>query len=202
MKKHYLIYKITNTINNKIYIGKHETENINDGYMGSGKHLLRSIYKHGIDKFKKEILYNFDNYNDMNLKEAEIVNEEFINRKDTYNIKLGGQGGLDHINTKHMSNKQRSNISRSIKYRYEKDNPWRHCKHNTYGMLNKHHSDKSKLKISVNNKMLLDKNEFIIRKNDFNNIEKTRGYIKQLSQRWHISQAQVGRYIKKYFKDI
>ena len=29
----YLIYKITNIVNDKIYIGKHQTENINDNYL-------------------------------------------------------------------------------------------------------------------------------------------------------------------------
>jgi len=37
MKKHYLVYQITNLINYKIYIGVHQTYDINDCYMGSGK---------------------------------------------------------------------------------------------------------------------------------------------------------------------
>lgn len=46
MKQHYIyIYKITNTINNKIYIGRHTTENINDGYMGSGRLLVQAQEK-------------------------------------------------------------------------------------------------------------------------------------------------------------
>jgi hypothetical protein len=43
----YLIYKITNIVNDKIYIGKHQTENINDTYFGSGVALERAIKKYG-----------------------------------------------------------------------------------------------------------------------------------------------------------
>lgn len=95
---YYLIYKITNTVNNKIYIGKHQTNNKDDNYMGSGKILKRSIEKYGIDKFKKEILFECDSLEEMNQKEADIVDEEFVARLDTYNIKLGGQGGWDFCN--------------------------------------------------------------------------------------------------------
>lgn len=95
---YYLIYKITNNVNNKIYIGKHQTENKDDDYMGSGKIIKRAIEKYGIDKFTKEILYECNSLEEMNEKEAEIVDEEFVARLDTYNIKLGGQGGFDYIN--------------------------------------------------------------------------------------------------------
>ncbi len=93
MKKHYLIYQITNLINGKIYIGQHETFNIVDDYMGSGKLLGYAQAKYGIENFKKEILFNFDTLIEMDYKEIELVNEEFIARDDTYNIALGGCGG-------------------------------------------------------------------------------------------------------------
>lgn len=94
----YIIYKITNTINNKIYIGKHQTVDIHDSYMGSGKYLRRAVEKYGIENFKKEILFQFDNEVDMNEKEAELVTEEFCMRSDTYNICVGGKGGFSYIN--------------------------------------------------------------------------------------------------------
>ena len=95
--KYFIIYKTINLINNRIYIGKHVSNIIIDSYIGSGKILLQSIEKYGIENFKRENLFIFDNEEDMNLKEEELVDEEFIKRKDTYNIKLGGVGGWDHM---------------------------------------------------------------------------------------------------------
>ena len=94
---HYL-YKITNTINNKIYIGVHKTNDLNDGYMGSGKIIVSAIEKHGEQNFKKEIIQFFDTYEQALEKEKEVVNDEFLLREDVYNIRRGGLGGFDYIN--------------------------------------------------------------------------------------------------------
>jgi hypothetical protein len=95
---HYTIYKITNKINNKFYIGKHKTANLDDDYMGSGKYLSHSIKKYGVDNFVKEIMFVFDNELEMNAKEKELVSKEFCLREDTYNLCEGGQGGFSYIN--------------------------------------------------------------------------------------------------------
>jgi len=90
----YTIYKITNILNGKFYVGKHQTKDLNDGYMGSGKILKRAIEKHGIDNFQKEILFIFDNEQEMNDKEKELVTLHEM----SYNLCPGGKGGFGYIN--------------------------------------------------------------------------------------------------------
>ena len=102
-KKHYLVYKTTNLVNGKIYIGKHETDNLDDGYLGSGIMIQRAIEKYGKENFKREILFECSSREGMNAKEAELVNEEFLKRDDVYNLKQGGEGGFDFINTNQLN---------------------------------------------------------------------------------------------------
>lgn len=89
----YYLYKIINKLNGKIYVGVHKTADLDDGYMGSGKILRLAIEKHGIENFEKEILRFFDSADEMFEAESVIVNEEFISRKDVYNIRIGGTDG-------------------------------------------------------------------------------------------------------------
>lgn len=89
MKK-YVVYQITNKINGMIYVGVHYTTNIHDNYMGSGKLIKKDIKKLGKKNFKKEILFVYITEQEALNKEAEIVNIDFINRTDTYNIVIGG----------------------------------------------------------------------------------------------------------------
>lgn len=91
--KYYIIYQIRNLINNKIYIGKHCTNNKNDNYFGSGILITRAIKKYGKQNFEKTILFECKSVEELDKKEVEIVNLEFLARSDVYNIALGGFGG-------------------------------------------------------------------------------------------------------------
>ena len=93
----FIVYKITNLIDKKIYVGCHETTDLNDSYMGSGIKVRRAIKKYGLHNFKKEILKICESREEMFLEESKIVNEDFITRNDVYNIMLGGYGGWKHI---------------------------------------------------------------------------------------------------------
>ena len=55
-KKYKFLYITTHIESGKYYIGKHETNKLNDGYLGSGKLLKRAIKKYGKDAFKQEII--------------------------------------------------------------------------------------------------------------------------------------------------
>ena len=132
-KTYYTIYKIRNKLNGKIYIGSHKTNDLNDGYMGSGKYLNRAIRKHGVENFEKEIIHIFETSEEMYAKEAEIVNEEFLTTENTYNLKIGGFGGFDFINSS-----LREEVSQ-ISATYHKD---RHANDTAF-----HESKLSKLKL-------------------------------------------------------
>lgn len=94
----YTVYKITNIINHKIYIGVHKTTNLDDGYMGSGNLIRAAVDKYGVNNFKKEYLAIFDNAEDMFKLESLLVTEDFIKSTETYNIKEGGNGGWEFAN--------------------------------------------------------------------------------------------------------
>lgn len=104
----HIVYETTCLVNNKIYIGKHSTENLDDGYLGSGVVLSKAIKKHGKEKFKRENLFVFDNEEEAMSKEAELVTLEFVLRDDTYNVAVGG--GLGYTHTAEM----RTRISKGL----------------------------------------------------------------------------------------
>ena len=110
----YTVYKTTNTLNDKIYIGKHQTKDVDDGYLGSGIALEKAIKKYGKASFKKEVLFVFDSEDEMNQKEKELVTESFIASNSNYNMGVGGEGG-SHFKGKKHSEETRKRLSELAK---------------------------------------------------------------------------------------
>lgn len=93
MKTLFVIYKTTNIVNGKFYIGKHVMRDLNDDYLGSGLNLQKAIKKYGRKNFSRSILFVFDNETDMNDKEVKLITEDLVKSRDCYNIAMGGRGG-------------------------------------------------------------------------------------------------------------
>lgn len=91
---HY-VYQITNLLNNMIYVGKRSSKKHPDidPYFGSGVRIRRAIKKYGKDNFKKDVIAIVDTVEEAEELEELIVDAEFIARKDTYNLVIGGQKG-------------------------------------------------------------------------------------------------------------
>ena len=109
----YIVYLTTNKVNKKIYVGVHETEDPYgwDYYLGDGAFsnkpssynkakypLHAAICKYGVNAFYRKTLQVFDTKQEALNLEAEIVDEEFIRREDTYNVVVGG--GVPPIHNK------------------------------------------------------------------------------------------------------
>lgn len=105
---HY-IYKITNTINNKVYVGIHSTNNINDGYMGSGVALKSAFKKYGLSNFTKEVIQTANTREEVSNLETQIVTEEFCKLTTNYNLKTGGDECCAH----HESTRKKMSIAQT-----------------------------------------------------------------------------------------
>ena len=118
-KKYHFIYRTTNLLNEKFYVGMHSTDNLEDGYVGSGKRLGYSIKKHGIENHKFEILEFMSSREELKKREAEVVNEELLTDPLCMNLKFGGEGGWDHVHNSraNLNSEKWKAYSQSAAYR-------------------------------------------------------------------------------------
>lgn len=101
----YIVYLTINIKNRKIYVGVHQTENdeMFDGYIGNGINIYKpstnkfpktlfqkAVKKYGFDVFQRITLFKCSSAEEAYEIESIVVNEEFLNRSDVYNMKLGG----------------------------------------------------------------------------------------------------------------
>ena len=93
-KKYHIIYKTNFLVNNKYYIGMHSTDNLEDGYMGSGKAIKFSIKRYGKEKHRVEILEIVENRELLAEREKAIVTLSKVKNGKCMNLKVGGIGGF------------------------------------------------------------------------------------------------------------
>ena len=163
-KKYHYIYKTTNLINEKYYIGMHSTNDLEDGYIGSGKRLWYSIKKYGKENFKCEILEILPDRNSLKEREKELVNEDTLKDNKCMNLKIGGEGGgklwsADHAKKFHAAGGRavRLMFGKIHRQKMETDIIYRNkiiskLKGNK-SWLGKHHNDETKRKIGEANSL-------------------------------------------------
>lgn len=92
--KYHYFYRIVNTINGNYYYGIHSTNDLEDGYMGSGRRLKRAYKQFGKENFEKTILKFFKTRELASSYENEVVTEACVKNIACYNLKIGGDFGL------------------------------------------------------------------------------------------------------------
>lgn len=95
-KKHFIIYEMLNVINNKFYIGKHETYDPFDNYIGSGWMIKRAIPKYSLENFIKIILFDLESREQLKIAERKLMPASSCHCHDSqcYNLVPGGGGGF------------------------------------------------------------------------------------------------------------
>lgn len=111
---HHIIYKTTNSVNGKFYIGMHSTNDLNDGYIGSGVILWKAVEKYGISNFKTEVLEYCSSRIDLCECEIKWINElDAVNSEMSYNLRAGGNNPYIYVPTEEVRRK----ISNTLKGR-------------------------------------------------------------------------------------
>jgi hypothetical protein len=95
-RKYHFIYKTTCSLTGRYYIGMHSTDNLEDGYLGSGRRLMYSLQKYGKENHTREILEFCFSREELASREAEIVNLNEIAKEECMNFSVGGWGGIQN----------------------------------------------------------------------------------------------------------
>lgn len=149
-----IIYKTTNLINGKIYVGQSARHN-DAAYLGSGKFFLQAVKDFGLDNFKKEILESCSEL-DVDAREMFWIKElDARNPAVGYNKALGGSRPPSCVGRR-LSEESKAHLS----YLRRGDKNPMYGKPGTF--LGKRHSDLSrkKLSLALKGKVTGNKNPF------------------------------------------
>ena len=104
-KLNYVFYRTDNLVNGKYYYGVHATDELKDGYLGSGKILKEAIRKYGRTNFRRHDLKFFKSMLEAYDYEAFVVTRDLVADNQCYNVKPGGLGGMKGMVTVHREGK-------------------------------------------------------------------------------------------------
>lgn len=157
-RKYHFIYKTVNLSNDTYYIGMHSTNDLQDGYLGSGKRLKYAIKKYGREQFTLNIIEFCNSRDELAAREKELINAVVLADPTCLNLKSGGKGGFiddSHAYKFHaaggravrliLSKRHHFKMKHDAEYRQKVcdkmkgKQPW----------LGKKHSDETKLKMSL-----------------------------------------------------
>jgi hypothetical protein len=181
---YYFVYKTTNNINGKYYIGCHKTNDIDDGYFGSGKNIVKAIQKYGKDIFTREILFMCSSEDEMYEKEKNIVNETIVNDDNSYNLKVGGSSNFYYVNKNGLNHKSNQNLKHSEKLKSDPE-------------YAKHFSEKMSMIMKSKPRIISDKQRESSRNNMIQLNEKRKNNRKHSAE----TKAKIAAAIKKKWDD-
>ena len=136
MSKAY-VYKTTNLVNGKMYIGKHRSDSFDPNYYGSGFLLWRSIRKYGIENFKVEVIKYFDSEDEAYTYEYELIEKlNAVTNPNYYNMVPGGKGHIEETSNTRDS-RWMNNGESQVRVQPDKIDEYLSNGYN-YGSLNRH----------------------------------------------------------------
>ena len=146
------IYKTTNLINNKVYIGRCQGA-FTQKYLGSGFHLCRAVNKYGKHNFCVEIITYTNTNTELDEQEKKFIKEyrKLLGKENIYNITDGGEGG-NTFGGKHHSKETILKISIANKGKKRTEEQKRHISVAQKAKVRHPHSEETKRKIGIGNK--------------------------------------------------
>ena len=109
-----IVFLSLNLVSSNMYIGVTSRPD-RKWYLGSGKLVKKAIKKHGRHNFVRITLGVFEKEEDAYRMEFELVNENWVSRPDTYNLKVGGHGGWKFVNEREeLKEKAKNNLINKV----------------------------------------------------------------------------------------
>jgi hypothetical protein len=191
----FIVYETTNLVNGKKYRGAHCCSHDYCCYLGSGILFKKALVKYGAASFERKVLRECNSVDEMFSAEAELVTPEWVADENTYNLKVGGEGGWDFVNRAGLRWSEFKKAAHSVEMKKKRAaGLWGPKSPPTKGKSFTH-TETSRKKISQNNGSRLDAKTLAQRLEDLDRSGyPKRGSIKMLSEKWNVSHTQVRRF--------